>query len=737
MKLMAGIDIKTMLASLAVFAVMAASLMGIIAVSKDIKEDQAAAISKNIKTILVLTLMFKLLASTLKKLAAIDIASLWSAVGVLTVMAAVMIGSLAVINALSKAQKSQRQTSAFTKTLSGMIVLIAAMAGLCYVIKNLASVDQGSLWSAVGVMAAMSAVIVALIAVISILAEVTGGSSGMLIILIGLSTTMLTMAASMLVMVASMSLLTDVLTRMADVQWTSILKMAAALGTFMVVGALGGVVAVPLLALAAAIALLGAGMLMAGYGAQLLNNNIVGCMENLAKALGEMIPTFVASLIDGFASLSATILNAATELMSSLLDMIIELGPKMMTAFVSILTVIKDGLDSAKAIIVESLTILGEIIVTVLVGLVPIIAKGLGDILSQLIMIIHDNKDTIKSNLRNLVTDLLDILSVLIVDGLPALAEDLFLAVNNLLDVFNKYAFKIAAKIAGGILTAIASALIIATASLSSLAGIMIRFLAGIIVLTVQVAKGLGHTLYEAFKTIFWNAVDIAGDVIHNALTNLPTVFLAIGSKIMQAIIDSFRTIIENNAFFKAIFDFFGWTGKLKAASDSLASTYDNLIDETVLNGDNVIAAASEASANIKKTMHNTVTGITDDVCDAMSSINDAISDMTDVLTGTGDSDNDITLTVGLDTTSAQNSLSDLTGSISNTSGTVYGSNAYAASSGTTANGGNSKTVNTDNSVTYNNTFNITGSDAQEIGTDVNTTLQRQVVRQRATKGAI
>jgi phage-related protein len=737
MRLLQGIDTKTLLVSLAVFTTMGAVLAGIILVSKNIKEDQTAAISKNIKTILVLTVMFKLLASTLKKLASIDIASLWSAVGVLTVMAAVMVGSLAVINALSKAQKTQRQTSAFTKTVSGMVTIIASLAAMCVVLKRMSSVDQGSLWSAVGVMAVMSAVILALVAVISVLSKVTGGSSGMLVILIGLSTTMLSMAASMLIMSAAMSSLTDTLTRMADVQWTSILKMAAALGTFMVVGALGSAVAVPLLALAAAIALLGAGMLMAGYGAQLLNTNIVGCINNLTTALATAIPNFISGIIDSLTSLSTSVINMITELLSSALDMIVELAPKVKDAVLAILTLVRDVLVEGSETISEMITSLFQIVLDCLTNLIQPAVEFIINLLHTLIQSIHNSIDIIRTDLSTLVMDVLSIIFTILEDALPYIIQEVLVIVTKVLDTLTKYGPEFAGSVAKFVLSTIASALIIATSTIGTLASILLRFLAGLLNLVAQVARGLADVAYQTFKTIFWNIIDLICQVVYDSLTTLPKVLRAVGSKLLQAILDSLIDIVENNDFLKAIFDFFGWTDGLKEASKSLGQAYDDVMDSDVLSGKNITDAAAKASKNIKNTISSTATGIADDVSDAVSVINDSINTITAALTGTGDSDNDITLTVGLDTTSAQNSLSDLTGSISNTSGTVYGSNAYAASSGTTANGANTKTVNTDNSVTYNNTFNITGSDAQEVGDNVNTTLQRQAVRQRTAKGAI
>ena len=737
MRLLQDIDTRTMFASLAVFTVMAAALMGIIEVSKGIKEDQATAISKNIKTILVLTVMFKMLASTLKKLAAIDIPSLWSAVGVLTVMAAVMIGSLAVINALSKTQKTTRQSNAFTKTLTGLVAIIASMAGLCYVIKNLASVDQGSLWSAVGVMAVMSAVILALVAIISVLSKVTGGSSGMIVILIGLSTTMLSMAASMIIMSAAMSSLTDTLTRMADVQWSSILKMAAALGTFMVVGALGGVVAVPLLALAAAIALLGAGMLMAGYGVQLFNTNIVGCIENLTTALATAIPNFISGIVNSLTSLAASVINMITELLSSALDMIKEVAPKLKDAILALLVLVKDVLIEGSETIAQIVATVFTTVLTCLIELIQPAAEFILNLFHTLIQTIHSSIDTIVEDVSTLVMDILTIVFTALENALPYIIQEVHVIATKVLNTLAKYIPDFAGSIAKFLLSTIATGLIITTSTIGTLASILLRLLAGLLNLVAQVAKGLADVAYQTFKSIFWNIIDLICRVIYDSLTTLPRVLRAVGSKLLQAIVDSLIDIVENNGFLKAIFDFFGWTDGLKEASKSLGEAYDDVMDSDVLSGKNITDAAAKASKNIKNTISSTATGIADDVSDAVSVINESINTITAALAGTGDSDNDITLTVGLDTTSAQNSLSDLAGSISNTSGTVYGSNAYAASSGTIANGTNSKTVNTDNSVTYNNTFNITGSNAQEVGENVNTSLQRQAVRQRTAKGAI
>lgn len=449
-----------------------------------------------------------------------------------------------------------------------------------------------------------------------------------------------TLAAGMTLMGLSLVALSFGLMSLQTVAWSTIAKGAVVLaGSLAILGTvsklLSGVGPV-MLSISAAVMILGGGMLMAAVALQMFSTGLgsfaesmVSNVEVIGEALNTIGPVLIEAMINGFRSLLEnitsilpTISTFVIELVNNILDVLNNTVPQIISTlaniFVSLLQTIADNtqpiLESIWTIISSVMTFLlskttqiikflVDFIIMAIEGLTASMPKFIKTLTKFVIAFINAFFDNIGKVVMVLLNRLIEFLQFII----PKLVELLLDFVKTL---------------GNAIIALVSGALIVAINLLGTLGSLALDFLAGLILLLVHISVGLGNVLFEAFRTLMYNAFKVLNRVLQAIAEDIPTL-LGAGVK---ALLGGILTLIGNllNQFVNGLF---GLGDLLKGWGADLSRQADDAFDKDILSGKNVLNALDEARSNISNTMGNITGRISEDARNGVSNINKAITD--------------------------------------------------------------------------------------------------------------
>ena len=453
------------------------------------------------------------------------------------------------------------------------------------------------------------------------------------------------LAAGMTLMGLSLVALSFGLMSLQTVAWSTIAKGAVVLaGSLAILGTvsklLSGVGPV-MLSISAAVMILGGGMLMAAVALQMFSTglgsfaeSIVSNVEVIGEALNTIGPVLIEAMINGFRSLLEnissilpTISTFVIELVNNILDVLNNTVPQIISTlaniFVSLLQTIADNTQP----IIESIgTIIGSVM-TYLLNNTSQIIKFLVDFI---IMAIEGLTASMPKFIKTLtkfviafINAFFDNIGKVVMVLLNRLIEFLQLIIPKLVELLLDFV----KTLGNAIIALVSGALMVAINLLGTLGSLALDFLAGLILLLVHISVGLGNVLFEAFRTLMYNAFKVLNRVLQAIAEDIPTL-LGAGVK---ALLGGILTLIGNllNQFVGGLF---GLGDLLKGWGADLAKQADDAFDKDILSGKNVMNALDEARSNIHNTMGNITGRISEDARNGVSDINKAITDSIDLV---------------------------------------------------------------------------------------------------------
>lgn len=453
------------------------------------------------------------------------------------------------------------------------------------------------------------------------------------------------LAAGMTLMGLSLVALSFGLMSLQTVAWSTIAKGAVVLaGSLAILGTvsklLSGVGPV-MLSISAAVMILGGGMLMAAVALQMFSTglgsfaeSIVSNVEVIGEALNTIGPVLIEAMINGFRSLLEnitsilpTISTFVIELVNNILDVLNNTVPQIISTlaniFVSLLQTIADNTQP----IIESIgTIIGSVMTYLLSNTTQII-KFLVDFIIMAI-------EGLTASMPKFIKTLTKFIIAFINAFFDNIGKVVMVLLNRLIEFFQIIIPKIVEllldfvkTLGNAIIALVSGALMVAINLLGTLGSLALDFLAGLILLLVHISVGLGNVLFEAFRTLMYNAFKVLNKVLQSIAEDIPTL-LGAGVK---ALLGGILTLIGNllNQFVGGLF---GLGDLLKGWGADLAKQADDAFDKDILSGKNVTRALDEARSNISNTMGNITSRISEDARNGVSNINKAITDSIDLV---------------------------------------------------------------------------------------------------------
>lgn len=449
-----------------------------------------------------------------------------------------------------------------------------------------------------------------------------------------------TLAAGMTLMGLSLVALSFGLMSLQTVAWSTIAKGAVVLaGSLAILGTvsklLSGVGPV-MLSISAAVMILGGGMLMAAVALQMFSTGLgsfaesmVSNVEVIGEALNTIGPVLIEAMINGFRSLLEnitsilpTISTFVIELVNNILDVLNNTVPQIISTlaniFVSLLQTIADNTQP----ILESIGTIISSVMTYLLSKTSQIIKFLVDFIIQAI-------EGLTASMPKFIKTLTKFIIAFINAFFDNIGKVVMVLLNRMIEFFQLIIPKIVellldfVKTMGNAIIALVSgALMVAINLLGTLGSLALDFLAGLILLLVHISVGLGNVLFEAFRTLIYNAFKVLNKVLQSIAEDIPTL-LGAGVK---ALIGGFFTLI-GNLLNQYIGGLFGLGDLLKGWGADMAKQADDALDKDILSGKNVTNALDEARSNIHNTMGNITGRISEDARNGVSDINKAITD--------------------------------------------------------------------------------------------------------------
>lgn len=360
-KLIGSMDAGTIAKGLAGIGVILAELMVFLKVSK---VDKIGV--KNSAGLFLLATALNLIAIAMGKIGGMDVATITK--GLVTI--GLIIGELVLFTQLSGGKDG------LMKTATGLLLLAGALVLISMVMQQLAEMSTGDIVkSLITIAAALGVLIVAM-------KFMTGALAG---------------AAALIVIAGALFILTEVLTRMAELSITDIVKglvtIAAMIALFAVSALLLAPVIPLMLALGVALGLMGIAMLAAGAGMLLFSMALASlavsgaagatALVGIVTQLATLIPTVMTEVGKGLVALAQEIIKGApviikafVTIVDGILNAMIGLAPKVGVLATTMLTTLLGVLTKS---IPQMVTAGMEIIAGVLKG----IADHIGEVLTQ------------------------------------------------------------------------------------------------------------------------------------------------------------------------------------------------------------------------------------------------------------------------------------------------------------------------------------------------------------------
>ena len=493
-------------------------------------------------------------------------------------------------------------------TMSGVIAILGAM-------------DTGSLWKAIGAMLAMLSGLVLLGALVQ--------ASHSSLALIGLAIGMSLFATAMVPFVASLLLLSSVsLAQLGK----SMLVLAASMLVLIAIGAIARPFISTIMLLAAAMVLVGVGMLAAGMGLSALAAGLeaiaaafVAQMDairtillSLATILTDVIFTVLENLMGHIGELTTMLFDVVGVLIDNVLNLLMEKGPKIIETVVTILDILLRTLAEHADSIFSS-------VFSIITSLLTQLADKIGPIADQLFTILLKLMDKLIEYAPEIVKKLLTFIVVVV----TALFDNIGPVIDVVLDRVFEFVAKVivgltrktialAGLIAKVILIMTAAALKITIASLGALGQIMLSFIAGILMLALHIFLGMNNVLYQIFKTVIYNVINMIGKVIRDFGPLIIKVGKNLIMNIIAGLLNTLAELVKDIPLLNLI-PFGNW-------AKSIANAADDTFEDAILSGQNVTNAIAEAGQNITNVITQTSNSVQDAASVGMEAISDAVS---------------------------------------------------------------------------------------------------------------
>ena len=475
------------------------------------------------------------------------------------------------------------------------------------------------------------------------------GKSGVDILkdMAGISGGVILLAGSLLILATSFQIF-------SNIGWETIGKGAVVVGgALILLATIAGLlsrskVETTLLALSGSMVLVGVGMLTAAIAIQVLVNalatiaqmsttSIQAASDNL-NALAQVISTALLAglqtLFNDLNTLLPSMFESINTIIDNVLSLLSEKGPIISQTLISILDKFLADLDEhAESIFDSIMSILNKLLIS-LDNNAESISNKLVDILLKIIKTAGNRADDIIAGILSFATDL--------IKGLLKNEQLLKELVSNLLKFIMSAIIGIAQNIVGlagaiakVLLILLSAALQIVTASLGGLASLMLEFITTFLLVLVHTVIGMQRIIYQTFKTIVFNVIDILNKVLMDVGPMLAVMLKTGFNSLLAGILEAIAILIKDIPVVNLLYD------PIHNAAENMKAGVKNTMDEyaDIMRGDNVISALKQANSNITNTVKKSMSAMKDTTTDVMNDINSA---MTDSMSKLGDTMTDL-----------------------------------------------------------------------------------------------
>ena len=487
---------------------------------------------------------------------------------------------------------------------------------------------------------ALSLLLVAILGVEAGLAAIKKSGVDIFIDMAGIALSVIALSGALLIMVNAFK-------QFEEISWESIGKGAAVVaGSFVLLGAasaiLSPIIGVILL-LSSSIVLLGAGMAISATSILLVIHALqelsamsavsIQSTTDSLNALAELIATALLaglqSLFDGLGNLLPSLFNDINTFLDEIITLLGDKIPTIGRLALGLLdTFLKTFEEHSKSMFDSFWKIVGnffseltkdsklekltEDVSKMIVQIFNGIAKKADDIVGSILNFILSLVKGIFNN-RQLLSDIVAQVLNLIMDLLVKIVKSIV---------------QLAGAIAKVILILIAAAFRIVIASLGGLASLFMEFVSAVLLILVHTIIGMGTVIYEVFKTIVYNLINIFNKVLMDVGPML-AVWLKTGfQSLLAGILEAIAILIKDIPVVQALYD------PIHDAAENMKSSVKNTMDEysDILRGDNVLTAVRNATTNIKYVVKESSSQIKSTLTDSIGDINDAVADSSEEL---------------------------------------------------------------------------------------------------------
>ena len=597
----------------------------------------AKKIFPTMKQLIGISILLLAFAKTIKVISSIDWSSGLYSVIYISVFLAAFTGAMISLNKIPKSKSTNKILREF---ISMSILLLAFGESMAM----LSTVPWQSILTATLGLTAV------LLSVLGLEAGLTAiGKSGVDILkdMAGISGGVILLAGSLLILATSFQIF-------SNIGWETIGKGAVVVGgALILLATIAGLlsrskVETTLLALSGSMALVGVGMLTAAMAIQILINvlgtiaqmsstSIQAVSENLnmlAQILSTALLVGLQSLFDNLNTLLPSMFETISIVIDGILSLISEKVPMIVETLLSIVDKFLVSLDEHAESIFDSIMSILNKLLTSLDNNAESISNKLVDILLKIIKTAGNRADDIIAGILSFAIDL--------IKGLLKNEQLLKELVSNLLKFIMSAIIGIAQNIVGlagaiakVLLILLSAALQIVTASLGGLASLMLEFITAFLLVLVHTVIGMQRIIYQTFKTIVFNVIDILNKVLMDVGPMLAVMLKTGFNSLLAGILEAIAILIKDIPVVNLLYD------PIHNAAENMKAGVKNTMDEyaDIMRGDNVISALKQANSNITSTVKKSMSAMKDTTTDVMNDINSA---MTDSMSKLGDTMTDL-----------------------------------------------------------------------------------------------
>lgn len=563
-----------------------------------------------------------------------------------------------------------------------------------------------------------------------------GGALAELSIALNLMNGTLAGSAALLIASASLAVLAPVLSILGAMSWEAIAKGLVSLaGAFAIIGVAGAVLSpiIPsILALAGAFTLIGvgvaatgAGLLAAGLGLQALAigftavaaagtagaTALVAALAVIITGVADLIPAVLVKLAEGIAQFCVALAGAAPQILESL---------------VIIITACLTAISNVVPQLVEVLVTLLVTTLQTLAEHTPEIVQAVFDILIACLQGIADNIGMVVQTAIDIVLNFIDGIAQKLPDVIQSGVNLLLSFIEGITSAIDNNSARLANDIRNLFLALLRAAVLVLTGGIVDIKAVGSKIMNSGLIQGIK--DKLSH-LKETVRDLISNAKQVIEDKIDS--------FKSIGKHLISGFIGGIKdkaSDLANSALSAVKGAVNGVKSFLGIHSPSkLFAQFGRYTDEGFINGVKAYAGkVSDATVDMGK--------------GAVGAMSDTLSTIADLVDS--DIDSEPTIRPVMDLSNIQNGANQLFSMMKSVDGySLSGSLDIANRTGSRINEVRSKT--TDNSSvldkisdavgnfnggnSFENTFNITGSNPKEIAEEVSNIIQRQVERRDAS----